>query len=93
MREEGIVLVEDECHLGWGDGWGMVWGKRNTPIEVPMTNERERQTYDGAINLVTPAVHLQERPVWDGANTGAYLRWCQKLYPAKKLLLLWDGAS
>jgi transposase len=71
----------------------MVWGKRNTPIEVPMTNERERQTYYGAINLLTKTVHLQERPVGDGASTVAYLRWCQTLYPDKKLLLLWDGAS
>ena len=76
-----------------GDVCGMVWGKRNTAIEVPMTNERERQTYYGAINLLTKTVHLQERPVGDGMSTVAYLRWCQTLYPDKKLLLLWDGAS
>jgi hypothetical protein len=33
----------------------MVWGKRNTPIEVPMPNERQRQTYYGAINRTLPA--------------------------------------
>lgn len=71
----------------------MVWGKRNTPIEVSMTNERERQTYYGAINLLTKTVHLQERPIGDGASTVAYLRWCQTLYPDKQLLVLWDGAS
>ena len=58
-----------------------------------MTNERERQTYYGAINLLTKTVHLQERPVGDGASTVADLRWCQILYPDKKLRLLWDGAS
>jgi transposase len=71
----------------------MVWGKRNTAIEVPMTNERERQTYYGAINLLTKVVHLQERSIGDGASTVAYLRWCQTLYPDKKLLFLWDGAT
>jgi hypothetical protein len=71
----------------------MVWGKRNTPIEVPMTNERQRQPSYGAINLVTRAVHLQERPGGEGASTVAYSRWCQSLYPAKKLLFWWDGAS
>ncbi len=71
----------------------MVWGKRHTALEVPMTNARERQTYDGAINLLTKTVPLQERSVGDGASTVAYLRWCQTLYPDKKLLLLWDGAS
>lgn len=92
-RGEGIILLEDECHLLWGDGCGMVWGKRNAAIVVPMTNERERQTYYGAITLLTKTVHLQERPVGDGVNTVAYLQWCQSLYPDKKLLLLWDGAS
>jgi transposase len=88
-----IILVEDECHLLWGDVCGRVWGKRNTPIAVPMTNERERQTYYGAINLLTKTVHLQERPGGDGINTVAYLQWCQALYPDKKLLFVWDGAS
>jgi transposase len=88
-----IILVEDEWHLPWGEGCGMVWGKRNTPIAVPMTNERERQTYYGAITLLTKTVHLQERPVGDGTNTVAYLKWWQTLYPDKKLLFVWDGAS
>ena len=79
-----IVLVEDECHLVWGDVCGMVWGKRNTAIAVPMTNARQRQTYYGVINLVTRAVHLQERPGGEGASTVAYIRWCQELYPDKK---------
>lgn len=57
-----------------------------------MTNERQRQTYYGAINLMTRAVPLQERPVGDGTSTVAYLRWCQSLYPGKPLLFLWDGA-
>jgi len=79
--------------LVWGDVCGKVWGKRNTPIEVPMTNERQRQTYYGAINLLTREVHLQEGGTGDGENTVAYLQWGQSRYPGKKLLLLWDGAS
>lgn len=90
---ELIVLLEDECHLVWGDVCGMAWGKRNASIVVPMTNERERQTYYGALNLLTQDFHLHEAPAGDGANTVAYLKWCQRLYPAKKLLFLWDGAS
>jgi putative transposase len=82
-RGELIVLLEAEWHLVWGDVCGMVWGKRNTTIRVPVTNERERQTYYGAINLRTKTVHLQERPGGDGANTVAYRQWCQTLYPDK----------
>lgn len=92
-RGEVIVLLEDECHLVWGDVCGMVWGKRNAAIEVPITNERERQTYYGALNLHTREFHLSEAPAGNGGHTVAYLQWCQTLYPDKKLLLLWDGAS
>ena len=87
------MLLADECHLVWGDVCGMVWGKRNTPIVVPMTNERQRQTYYGALNLLTQEFHLQAGTAGDGKNTVAYLQWCQRLYLGKKLLVLWDGAS
>jgi len=86
-------LLEDECHLVWGDVCGRAWGKRNTPLVVPMTNERQRQTYYGALNLLTQEFHVQEGTAGDGKNTVAYIQWCQRLYPGKKLLVLWDGAS
>jgi hypothetical protein len=59
---------------------------------MPMTNERQRQTYSGAINLLTREVQLQERGTGDGENTVVYLQWCQSRYPGKQLLFLWDGA-
>jgi len=43
----------DECHLLWGDVCGYVWGKTKIRIEVSMTNQRERQTYFGALNYQT----------------------------------------
>jgi transposase len=63
------------------------------PIVVPMTNERERQTYYGARNLLTQEFHLYEASAGNGENTVAYIRWCQTLYPDKQLVYLWDGAS
>ncbi len=87
------MLLEDECHLLWGDTCGRVWGRRNAPIPVSMTNERERQTYYGAVNLLTHDFHLKEFPAGTGQNTVAYLRWLQDLYPGKTIILLWDGAS
>ena len=85
--------MEDEGHVLWGDVCGMVWGKRTTPITVPLTKERQRQTYDGAMNLRTQTVPLQEQPRGEGRNTVASLRWCQSLYPNKQFLVLGDGAS
>jgi len=87
------VLLEDECHLLWGDTCGRVWGKRNAPLEVPITNARERQTYYGAVNLLTREFHLKAFPAGKGEYTVAYLRWLRERYPDKPIILLWDGAS
>jgi putative transposase len=51
--EKFVVYMIDECHLLWGDVCGYVWGKTKIRIEVPMTNQRERQTYFGALNYQT----------------------------------------
>ena len=50
---ELFVFIEDECHLLWGDTLGYIWGKKNERIELPITNERTRQTYYGAIDIHT----------------------------------------
>lgn len=88
-----MVLLQDECHLLWGDALGYVWGQRGEAIEVSMTNERERQTFFGAVNLLTQQFHLQAKAKADGARTVEYVKWLQEQYPEKRLWLLWDGAS
>lgn len=88
-----IVLLEDECHLLWGDVCGYVWGKRGEAIEIPMTNQRERQTYYGAVNFHSREFHLQAFAAGNSENTVEYLRWLMKVYEGKKLLLIWDGAT
>jgi len=88
-----VVLLEDECHLLWGDTCGYVWGSCGDPLEVEMTNQKQRQTYYGAINWHSGQLHLKAFPTGNSQNTVAYLQWLQELYPGKKLLLLWDGAT
>ena len=50
MAGKLTVWFIDECHLLWGDMLGYVWGKQSERLEVPITNERERVTYYGALN-------------------------------------------
>ena len=45
------VFLVDECHLLWGDVCGYVWGKTSERVEIPMTNEREKQTSDRGFKL------------------------------------------
>lgn len=55
-RGELVVFFEDECHLLWGDLCGYVWGKTSERVEIPMTNERSKQTYYGAVDFYISGV-------------------------------------
>jgi putative transposase len=85
--------MEDECHLLWGDTLGYIWGRRNMKISVPMTNEKARQTYYGALNIATEDFHVCPFPKGDSVNTVNFVKHLQALYPKAKLLFIWDGAS
>jgi len=85
--------MEDECHLLWGDTLGYVWGKKNEKIEIPILNERERQTYYGAINCLTGKFYILPFSSGNGENTVEYVKFLQKELKNKKILLIWDGAS
>jgi transposase len=88
-----IVYLIDECHLVWADICGYVWGKSQERIEIPMTNERERQTYYGGINYLTKQFFMQEYPTANSGNTVSFLKYLQSLNPEAKHLIIWDGAS
>jgi transposase len=90
---EIVVLMQDECHLLWGDCCGRVWGKRNQTIDVPMRNARQRQTYYGAVNMLTKDIHLKDCEKGDSENPIAYVRYLQELYADKTIWLFWDNAS
>jgi len=88
-----VVLMEDESHLIWGDTLGLIWGKTNEKVEVPMTNFRERQTYFGAVNIMSKQFHIEAYSSGNGANTVDFVKKLQTIYQGSKLLLIWDGAS
>jgi putative transposase len=90
---EIIVLFLDECHLLQGDLTGYVWGQSQIRIEVPITNEKDRQTYLGALNYQSKKFHVQSHPSADGKSTVKFIKYLQNKYKNRKLILIWDGAS
>jgi transposase len=93
QSEAMVVLYLDECHLRHGDAQGYVWGPSDQRMEVPMVNERERQTYFGAIEPLTGEVVVMEALSGDAAWTIRFLTFLRDCYAGKQLLLCWDGAS
>jgi putative transposase len=88
-----VVYMIDECHLLWGDVCGYVWGKTKIRVEVPMTNQRERQTYFGALNYQTKQFFVQEYGAGNSANTVLFVKYLQSLNKGARILIFWDGAS
>jgi len=88
-----VVYLIDECHLLWGDVCGYLWGRRNERIEIPLVNQREKQTYYGAVNYLTKQFVLREYATANSENTVAFLKDLQSLNPEATHLIIWDGAS
>jgi len=87
------VLFVDESHLLSGDLQGYVWGRTDERIEVPIVNERERQTYYGALDLLSKRLLIKAHDKGNTPETIAYLKFLQTQFPDERLLILWDGAS
>lgn len=91
--ERMSVFFLDECHLLWGDLCGYVWGKTNIRIEVPIVNEREKQTYFGALDYFQQEFLVQAYPKANSEHTIDFLKYLQQQRPNQRLALIWDGAS
>jgi transposase len=90
---EMAVLFIDECHLLNGDICGYVWGQTNAKIEIPIENEKHRQTYFGALNYQTKEFTIEAYSAGNGESTVKFVKNLQNKYPHQKIVLIWDGAS
>jgi transposase len=91
--EKLIILFLDECHLTWGDICGYVWGKTDRRIEIPIKNEKQRQSYYGAINYRTGKVIIKGYPQGNTEHTIEFVKYLRQKNPAAKLVIIWDGAT
>lgn len=91
--KEVLVLYLDECHLSAGDACGYVWGPRNQRISVPILNQRDRQTYYGAIDAYTGELIVVPLEVGNTEWTLIFIEYLREQFSGKRLILCWDGAS
>jgi transposase len=87
------VFMIDECHLVWGDLLGYAWGKSGERIEVPIKNEKQRQTYYGALDYQTKEFIVQEYERGDTENTIAFIEHLRKVRSGMRIAIFWDGAA
>lgn len=87
------VFMIDECHLLWGNLIGYAWGKTDMRVEVPLKNQKEKQTYYGALDYQTKEFIIQEYPTANSENTQKFLDYLQAQRPGKRIVVIWDGAT
>lgn len=68
-------------------------GKTNERIEVPISNERQKQTYYGALNLYTQEFFIKALDKGNSQSTIAFLQALLAEYPQTRIAVIWDGAS
>lgn len=87
------ILFVDECHLLWKNICGYAWGPSNHPLTTPIINGKQKQTYYGALNLITGQLLLKALPKGDTQATIKFLDFLQTSLPDQQLTLIWDGAT
>ena len=81
------MFFEDECHLLWGDICGYVWGNTKERIEVPVINERQRQTYFGALNYYTQEFWVKPYKQGNSQSAVAFVQYLLSQYPQSRIAL------
>lgn len=66
------------------------WAER---IEVPIINERERQTYYGALNYQTKQFLLKPYKQAESKQTVNFVKYLMEQCPGQRIVLIWPGAS
>lgn len=88
-----MVFLIDECHLLWGDILGYVWGRTDRRIEIPLKNQKERQTYYGALDYQTQEFIIKGYSAGNTENTVDFLQYLQQQNLRKRLAIVWDNAT
>jgi putative transposase len=93
LSAERIILFVDECHLLWKNICGYGSGLIGQPLTTPISNGKQKQTYYGALNLLTGQTLLKALPKGDTQATINSLDFLRASFPDKQLTLIWDGAT
>lgn len=94
IRAGKIALYAiDEVHLLEGDLISHLWGDSQDRLYIPIMNEKNRQTYYGALNLLEPELIIGKYEKGDGDSTVEFVKKLIAENPDMRLMVFWDGAA
>ena len=87
------VYALDEVHLLEGDLISHCWGDCQERLKIPLNNEKNRQTYYGALDLSNSELIVRAYPSGNGDSTVHFIQELVQLNRERQILIFWDGAS
>ena len=94
FKDEGtIVLCEDEMILSSQTTFQKIWLKAGEYPKIEVSNTKNNQSIYGFLNIKTGLCHAFRRERQNMVITAEILKEIRKIYPDKKIVLLWDGAG
>jgi transposase len=87
------IFFADECSLYFATEYKRAWLKKGETTVLKVNTSLERQNYFGAWNITSKKEHLINL-TWQNTTTIIKaLEELTKLYPGKKLMIIWDNAG
>ena len=86
-----IILCEDEMVLSTQTTCQKIWLPQGEYPKIEASNKKENRSIYGFLNVKTGAEHAFKTDWQNMYITAKVLKNIRKIYPAQKLLLLWDG--
>lgn len=83
----------DEIHLLEGDWLTHLWGDSKERLLIPILNEKNRQTYYGALDLFNSELIVGESEKGDGDCTVDLVKKLMTKNPTAQIIIFWDGAA
>jgi len=86
-----VVLAEDEMILSTQTTFQKIWLPANHYPKIEISNTKKNRSVYGFLNLKTGRQHAFKTEKQNMFITAEILKKVRKIYPKKKILLLWDG--
>lgn len=91
FEPDTIVLCEDEMVLSTQTTFQKIWLPKGEYPKIEVSNKKENRSIYGFLNIKNGVEHAFKTEWQNMHITVKILRNIRKIYPAQKLLLLWDG--
>lgn len=92
-EKDTVILCEDEMILSTQTTFQKIWLPANEYPKIEVSNTKKNRSVYGFLNIRTGKEHAFKTEKQNMHITTGILKKIRKIYPKRKIFLLWDGAG